>query len=159
MLIAEIAPALGIRVELEPEYKFAGELVFPDGRRHLFRNTNFNVNPAGSTEIAKDKGYTSFFLRKHGLNVPRNGTFFSEKLNANLPVGHRRGIGEAIEFAGQIGFPVFVKPNNLSQGALVTKAYLPSDIAEVAVRIFERTDVLLIEKACPGRDYRIVVLG
>jgi hypothetical protein len=47
LLIEEVAPTLGIKVELEPEYGFAGELIFPDGRRHLFRNTNFNVNPAG----------------------------------------------------------------------------------------------------------------
>lgn len=159
MLIAEIGPSMGISVELEPEYQFAGELIFPDGRRHLFRNTNFNVNAAGSTEIAKDKGYTSFFLRKHGLNVPTNKAFFSEKLNANLPTARRRGVAEAIQFAEHIGFPVFVKPNNLSQGAFVTKAYLPSDISNIALQIFERTDVLLIEEACRGRDYRIVVLG
>lgn len=159
MLIAEIAPAMGIAVELEPEYRFAGELIFPGGRRHLFRNTNLNVNPAGSTEIARDKGYTSFFLRKHGLNVPINKAFFSEELNAKLAVERRRGICKAIEFAEELGFPVFVKPNNLSQGALVTKAYHPSDITGVAGRIFEKTDVVLVEQACAGRDYRIVVLG
>ncbi|MDD5392476.1 MAG: hypothetical protein PHE17_05615 [Thiothrix sp.] len=159
MLIAEIAPAMGITVELEPEYKFAGELTFPDGHRHLFKNTNFNVNPAGSSEIAKDKGYTNFFLRKHGLNVPTNKTFFSDKLNANLPAARRRGVTEAIQFAAQMGFPVFVKPNNLSQGAFVTKAYVPTDIANAAAQIFERTDVLLVEQACGGRDYRVVVLG
>lgn len=159
LLIAEIGPPMGIQVELEPEYKFAGELIFPSGKKHLFRNTNFNVNPAGSTEIAKDKGYTSFFLRKHGLQVPKNKTFFSEKLNSNLPTEKRRGLSEAIAYACDIGFPVFIKPNNLSQGAFVTKAYRTSDIAETAARIFERTDVLLVEQVCPGRDYRVVVLG
>jgi D-alanine-D-alanine ligase-like ATP-grasp enzyme len=159
MPIAEIGSSMGISVELEPEYQFAGELVFPDGRRHLFRNTNFNVNPAGSTEIAKDKGYTSFFLRKHGLNAPKNKAFFSEKLNANLPTARRRGVEAAIEFAEKLGFPVFIKPNNLSQGAFVTKAYCAVDIYKVAQQIFERTDVLLVEQACQGRDYRVVVLG
>lgn len=157
MLIAEIGPSMGISVELEPEYQFAGELVFPNGRRHLFRNTNFNVNPAGSTEIAKDKGYTSFFLRKHGFRVPGSKAFFSEKLNANLPEMRRRGLKDAIEYAKEIGLPVFVKPNSLSQGAFVTKAYSPDDIAFTAHQIFERADVLLIEECCTGRDYRIVV--
>lgn len=158
-LIEEIGPSMGISVELEPEYQFAGELVFPNGRRHLFRNTNFNVNPAGSTEIAKDKGYTSYFLRKHGFRVPTSRAFFSSKLNANLPEDRRRGLDDAILYAGSLGFPVFVKPNNLSQGAFVTKAYAPADISEVADEIFKRTDVLLVEEACPGRDYRIVVLS
>jgi D-alanine-D-alanine ligase-like ATP-grasp enzyme len=158
-LIAEIGPSMGIRVELEPEYQFAGELVFPNGRRHLFRNTNFNVNPAGSTEIAKDKGYTSYFLRKHGFKVPTNRAFFSRKLNANLSPEGRRGLDEAILYAALLGFPVFVKPNNLSQGAYVTKVYGPAEISRVANEIFKRTDVLLVEEVCPGRDYRIVVLG
>src|SRR2546426_2961369 len=98
-LIEELGPTMGVSVELEPEYEFAGELVFPSGKRHLFRNTNFNVNPAGSTEIAKDKGYTSYFLRKHGFRVPTGRAFFSEKLNANLPVGRRRNIDDAVRFA------------------------------------------------------------
>lgn len=159
MLIAEIAPSMGISVELEPEFQFAGELVFPDGRRHLFRNTNFNVNPAGSTEIAKDKGYTSYFLRKHGFHVPTSRAFFSERLNENLPKNRRRYLTDAIEYAEALGLPVYVKPNNLSQGAFVTKAYSTQDIATVAARIFERTDVMLVENACHGRDYRVVVLG
>ena len=159
MLIAEIAPSMGISVELEPEYHFAGELVFPDGRRHLFRNTNFNVNPAGSTEIAKDKGYTNFFLRKHGFHVPCNKAFFSEKLNAHLPAMRRRGLKDAIEYATQIGLPVFVKPNSLNQGLFVTKAYSTHHITNAANQVFERTNVLLIEEFCRGRDYRIVILG
>ena len=159
LVIQQLAPAMGIRVELEPEFGFAGELIFPSGRRHVFRNTNFNVNPAGSTEIAKDKGYTCFFLRKHGFPVPANKTFFSERLNANLPPEKRRGIRQVRAFAQKLGLPVFVKPNNLSQGTLVTKVYALEDIAPVCERIFERTDVLLIEEVCSGRDFRIVVLG
>lgn len=158
-LIEEIAPSMGIRVELEPEFGFAGELVFPNGKRHLFRNTNFNINPAGSTEIAKDKAYTSHFLRKHGFPVPDGRTFFSDKLNANLPPAQRRGVRDAMAYAGTLGLPVFVKPNNLSQGACVTKLHDAADLPAVAEDIFSRTAVMLVERACPGRDYRVVVLG
>lgn len=133
--------------------------MFPDGRRHLFRNTNFNVNPAGSTEIAKDKAYTNYFLRKHGYRVPDGRTFFSERLNANIQPEKRRGIREALDYAATRGYPSFVKPNNLSQGAFVTRVSSPEQLIDVAQRIFERTDVLLIEEPCQGNDYRIVVLG
>jgi len=159
MIISEVAPSLGIRVELEPEFGFAGELFFKNGKRHLFRNTNFNINPAGSTEIAKDKAYTNFFLRKHGFNVPDGKTFFSDRLNLNLPQSKRRGIQDALIYAKFLGYPVFIKPNNLSQGAFVTKAYEEGDIRSTALQAFERTDVILIERPCVGNDYRIVVLG
>lgn len=122
-LIAKLAPSLGIRVELEPEYEFVGELIFPDGRRHLFRNTNFNLNPAGSTEIAKDKEYTSYFLRKFGFNVPVSKAFFLDRLNANLAAAKRRSIQDGVAFASAIGFPVFVKSISLSQGTLVAKVH------------------------------------
>jgi D-alanine-D-alanine ligase-like ATP-grasp enzyme len=157
-MVSKIAPSLGIRVELEPEYGFVGELIFPDGRRHLFRNTNFNLNPAGSTEIAKDKQYTSYFLRKFGFNVPNSKAFFSERLNSNLAEGRRRSVHDAAEYALAMGFPVFVKPNNLSQGTLVVKVHSLSQMHEVSQKIFERTEVMMVQEPVNGFDYRIVIL-
>jgi D-alanine-D-alanine ligase-like ATP-grasp enzyme len=157
-LISKIAPSLGITVELEPEFGFVGELIFPDGRRHLFRNTNFNLNPAGSTEIAKDKQYTSYFLKKSGFNVPASKAFFSGHLNAYLSDKSRRTIIDAAEYALTMGFPVFVKPNNLSQGTLVVKVHSLSQLHEVARRIFERTDVMMVQQPIYGSDYRVVIL-
>lgn len=158
-LIAQIAPTMGIKVELEPDYQFAGELIFEDGNRHLFRNTNFNVNPAASTEIAKDKAYTNYFLGKHGFNVPVNKVFFAKKINKNLSNINQDKITDAVNFAKKIGFPVYVKPNKFSLGTLVAKAYSEEDIIAIANRIFERSSFLLVEEACIGRDYRVVVFG
>lgn len=158
-LIAQVAPSLDIVVELEPEYGFAGELILPSGKRHLFRNTNFNVNPAGSTEIAKDKAYTNYFLRKHGVRVPDGKTFFSDALNDNLAPDKRRGKDKACEYAAALGYPVFAKPNNLSQGALVDKLSNPEDLNLHISKIFQKTNVALVERPHSGRDYRVVVLG
>ncbi len=63
-LIAEVAPEIGANVWIEPEYGFVGEITFSNGKKHLFRNTNFNVNPLGAVEIARDKGYASIFLKR-----------------------------------------------------------------------------------------------
>jgi D-alanine-D-alanine ligase-like ATP-grasp enzyme len=157
-IIEKIAPALGITVELEPEFGFAGELILPNGRRHLFKNTNFNINPAGSHDIAKDKAYTKFFLQKHGFKVPQGKTFFSEKLNRNIASKHQRSADRARDYAQSIGYPVFIKPNHLSQGELVCKAYNDDDLLNFAQQIFEVDHVLLVEQACIGADYRVVVL-
>lgn len=54
-MIREVAPEIGAQVWIEEEYGFVGEITFANGTRHLFRNTNFNVNPLGSVEIVKDK--------------------------------------------------------------------------------------------------------
>ncbi|UWH09212.1 cyanophycin synthetase [Dickeya fangzhongdai] len=158
-LLSEIAPTLGIQIEFEPEFSFVGEIIFPDGKKHLFKNTNLNLNPSASSAIAQDKSYTKYFLRKNGFNVPLGKTFFSETLNNRLAPESRRGIAAAGRFAGSLGLPVFVKPNNLSQGAWVTKVYDMPSMAAICNHIFSRTDVLLVEQVCQGRDYRVVVLG
>lgn len=155
-LLQELAPALGIVVELEPEYQFAGELIFPNGRRMCFRN--FNVNSAASSEIARDKAYTNYFLRKHGFHVPEGKTFFSPRLNLNLPPSRRRGVDEACIYAQSLGLPVFIKPNDLSQGEGVNKIYAVEELPPLAHAILARSDVMLLEHACNGRDYRVVVL-
>ena len=158
-LIAQIGPSLGIVVELEPEYGFAGEIILPSGRRHLFRNTNFNVNPAGSTEIAKDKAYTNYFLRKHGIRVPDGRAFFADALNKNLAEHKQRSIEQACAYARTLGYPVFAKPNNLSQGTLVDRVNSDAQLVSHLGQIFLKTNVALVERPHIGRDYRVVILG
>ncbi len=158
-LIESLAPEINARVELEPEFQFAGEIIFSNGRKHLFRNTDLNINLAGAGGIAKDKGYTSYLLTKYGFRVPRGQTFFSERLLPNLDIDKRRDIESACKYGYEMGYPVIVKPNNLSQGALVCKVHNDDDLRSVAEMIFERTNVMLVQELCIGKDYRIVVLG
>jgi D-alanine-D-alanine ligase-like ATP-grasp enzyme len=158
-LLARIAKRAGVRIELEPEFEFAGRIIFPDGNTHVFRAGDLNINRAGSVAIADDKSYTSYFLKQAGLRVPRELTFFSEFLAKNLAPDKRRSSREACEFADVIGYPVIVKPNDGSFGAFVVKAYRPDDIVAAAKRIFAKHDVALVQEFLPGNDYRIVVLG
>ena len=158
-LLARIADKAGVRVELEPEFEFAGRIIFPDGNFHVFRAGNLNINRAGSVAIAEDKNYTSYFLRKAGLKVPRELSFFSEFLAQNLAPQKRRSPKDASEFAAAIGYPVIVKPNDGSLGAFVVKAHRPEDILSAAERIFTKHHVALVQEFRSGNDYRIVVLG
>jgi D-alanine-D-alanine ligase-like ATP-grasp enzyme len=80
-------------------------------------------------------------------------------LLANISPEQQRGINEALGYAQTIGYPIFVKPNNMSQGAFVTKARNEVQVIETMRQIFVRTDVVLLEEPCAGRDYRVVVLG
>ncbi|MCK1699916.1 ATP-grasp domain-containing protein [Bradyrhizobium sp. 146] len=158
-LLARIADQAGVRVELEPEFEFAGRMIFPNGNFHLFRAGNLNINRAGSVAIAEDKNYTSYFLHQSGLKVPRELTFFSDYLSQNLAPERRRSIKHACEFAAAIGYPVVVKPNDGSLGAFVVKAHGPEDIASAAERIFTKHHVAIVQEFCTGNDYRVVVLG
>jgi D-alanine-D-alanine ligase-like ATP-grasp enzyme len=155
-ILKKIAPEIGAELLIEPEYGFVGQVTFRSGKKMLFRGSNFNVNRLGSVEIARDKGYSSFFLRTFGYKTPEGQTFFSEKLCRNLVI--KRTIDDGLTYAQQLGFPVILKPNNRSQGMLVTKVYTKRDYYRVARQIFKKSAVLLVQKYYAGRDYRVVVL-
>ena len=154
-LIAELAPEIGATVWLEPEFGFVGSITFTSGKTHFFSNTNFSVNALGPVKIARDKGYAAAFLRRFGYRVADSQTFFSEKLNARLAI--RRTIDDGWDYACSLGLPVILKPNDASQGKLVTKVDTKEDYYQVAAEIFKLTPVMLVERFHAGTDYRVVV--
>ncbi len=155
-ILKKITPIIGAELLLEPDYQYTGMITFKNGKKVFYRNTRFNINPLGSVEVAKDKNYASFFLKHFGFNVPYGQSFFSENLNTNLAI--KRTIDDGYEYAKKIGFPVILKPNNLSQGLFVTKVYGKTDYYKTAKKILKNTAVMIVERFYEGNDFRIVVL-
>jgi len=155
-IMVKLCPKIGAAAVVEPEFGYVGQITFRNGKRTFFRNRNSSINSHGVVEIARDKGYTSFFLRKMGYNAPVEQTFFSDAWCKNLR--SKRTIVAAGTFASKLGYPVIVKPNHFSQGVLVTKAWNAREVRNVAKAILKRDSVALVQKFIPGRDYRIVVL-
>jgi D-alanine-D-alanine ligase-like ATP-grasp enzyme len=147
---------MGAKVVVEPEYGWVGQVVFKNGKKVLFRGTSFNINALGSVEISRDKGYSSFFLKRFGYPVPQGQTFFSDALNKHLK--KKRTMSDGYAYCRTLGFPIFVKPNALSKGCLVCKVYNKREYDWAARHIFKRSSVMIVERFCRGRDYRVVVL-
>ena len=155
-VIKRIAPLMAATVIVEPVYEYVGQVTFQNGRKTLFRGASFAINPQAAAEVARDKGYASFFLKTLGYPVPEGATFFSEAMNRRLT--RKRGLEEGFAYAQSLGFPVIVKPNDLSQGRLVAKVFNRREFYAQARRILRETDVLKVERFYAGNDYRIVVL-
>src|SRR3989338_11480359 len=119
LLIGKIAKKMGAKVTLEPEFGYVGQIIFKNGKRTFFRNRVLSINTVSAVEVACDKNYSSFFLRTFGYRVPQEQTFFSDDWCKRFK--SKRTIADACRFAKRLGYPVIVKPNNLSQGAMVTK--------------------------------------
>ncbi len=149
-IIARVAPRMGATVLLEPEYDFVGQVTFKNGKKILFRDRNFYINPLGSSEIARDKGYADFFLKHYGYNTSECRTFFSEVLNQRVEV--KGTIDDGFDYAKALGFPVVLKPNNLSQGTLVAKVRNKKEYYTVARKILRRTSVMLVQRFYEGSD-------
>jgi D-alanine-D-alanine ligase-like ATP-grasp enzyme len=155
-IIQKIALQIGAVVLVEPEYELVGHITFKNGKRSVFSHAKLNINGFASAELVKDKAYANFFLKQFGYSVTEGNTFFNDTLCAKL--AHPRNIDDGFNYAQKIGFPVIVKPLNLSQGTLVTKVYNQAEYYDVANRIFQIKSGLIVEKFYSGNDYRIVVL-
>ncbi|AFY48227.1 ATP-grasp enzyme, D-alanine-D-alanine ligase [Nostoc sp. PCC 7524] len=155
-IIQKIAPQIGAVVVIDPEYQLVGHITFKNGHKAFFSATKLNINGFGSAEIAKDKGYSNFFLKHFGYQVTEGQTFFSQKVCEKI--GNNRNIDAGFEYAKSLGFPVIVKPINLSQGKLVTKVHHKTEYYQVAKKILRFNSGLIVEKFYLGKDYRVVVI-
>lgn len=158
------AAKAGATITVEPEFKRAGFIEYEDGRRIFFKGTTFDVNGAGAAQIARDKDYTSKFLAMAGINsvvgtlccAPR---YIEEMERKNRAVAVRlSSYEEALYFAQQHGFPLFVKPNESSEGDGIRLVWKVDELLSHLSRLFEVHDRVLVQERAAGNDYRIVVL-
>ncbi len=154
--LKKIAPRIGAKVVLEPKWGKVGQITFKSGRRRYFRYSTLDLNRMGASDIARDKDYAKFFMKRMGYPVIQGKAFCSEKW-AKL-IGAEEGMKEAYAYARKFGWPVIVKPNGSSQGRGVAKVESRHGF-ESAFRAASVIDkMVLIERYMSGRDYRIVVL-
>ena len=155
-LFKKIAPKIGARVIMEPEWGVTGQIVFKNGRKRYFRDSTIDLNPVGASDIAKDKDYANFFMKRMGYPIVPGKAFYSDAWCR--AIGSRRNIDAAYRYAKRIGFPVFVKPNSGSKGIAVAKAHTKKEFYRAMRAAFGQDRIALVQKPIVGRDYRIVVL-
>lgn len=157
-LLQKIAPKIGASVLIEPKWGIAGQITFKSGHRSYFRYNTLDLNPMGSSEIAKDKDYANFFMRTMGYKtVPESRTFFSNAWGDTIG-DLTQDIDAGYLHAKKIGFPVIVKPNSGSQGSGVALVHDKQEFYRAMRAIFKRDRVALVEQKVIGKDYRVVVL-
>ena len=156
-ILKKLAKKAGIAVNLEPKYEFVGQIDTQSGKKRYFRNTNFDLNPLGASEVAKDKDYANYFLKRMGYPTISGRTFYSDEWCD--VVKSRRNIHAAYRYARRIGFPVIVKPNSRSQGVGVVKVFTKKEFYRAARFALKKGNVILVQRVVSGKDYRIVVLA
>lgn len=157
-MLQKIAPRIGAKILMEPLWEITGQITFKSGQRSYFRYNTLDLNPMGSSEIAKDKDYSNFFMNHMGYPiVPGSKTFFSDTW-AKAIGSPKRNIDGAYRHAEQLGFPVITKPNSGSQGVGVSLVHNKREFYKALRSIFMSDRVALVQKPVRGIDYRIVVL-
>ena len=155
-LVSKLAPKVGASVVVEPEWGVASQIIYKNGLvRSVFRYS-LDLNSIASADIAKDKGYAKFFMKKKGYPVAE-GTTILENKRAKA-INGKRNMAFAKKYVKKIGFPAIIKPNSKSQGAGVHLVHSERELEMRLKEIFKDDKVAVLEKYLPGRDYRIVVL-
>lgn len=155
-ILLKIAPKIGAKVFIEPKWKIVGQIVFRNGVKRYFRYSSLDLNPLGASDIAKDKDYANFFMKRMGYPTVQGEAFYSDEWAE--AIASDRTIQKAYAYAKRIGFPVIVKPNSGSQGTNVAFVRSKAEFFRAMRAIFKRDRVALVQRHVAGRDYRVVVL-
>lgn len=155
-ILRKIAPKIGAKVISEPKWGIVCQVTFKNGVKKYSRFNSIDVNTLGSSEIAKDKDYATFFMKKMGYPTIEGKAFCSPSWAKTI--GSKDTLHIAYKYANKLGFPVIVKPNSGSQGTDVSLIYNKEEFYESINKVFENDRMALVQKYIQGKDYRMVVL-
>lgn len=99
-----------------------------------------------AVEIAQDKQLTNSLLERAGLPVPRQERAYSAD--------------EAVEIAERIGYPVVVKPMDLSHGrGVALDLTTPEAVRDAFTKAYDLSSYVLVETFQHGKDHRVLVVN
>ncbi len=163
-ILTSLCSEIDAKIVVDPAFKRAGYIEFLNGKRAFFKGTSFDINGQGSSQIARDKDYSAYFLAMEGLQVPQGVLCFSprfiEKIRRkNADVARAlASFSVAIEFAEKHSYPVIVKPNEGAEGDGVRRITDVDGLCLHLGRLFEEHERVLVQRQYDGLDHRIVVL-
>jgi D-alanine-D-alanine ligase-like ATP-grasp enzyme len=155
-LIRKLAPKLGARVVVEPEWGIVSQIIYKNGVVRSLRMYSLDLNHIASSDIAKDKDYAKFFMKKRGYPVAPGFTILKDNWAKNIKSKKNTSFG--INCAEKTGYPLIVKPNSGSKGVDVSVTRNRKELVSALHKIFKGDRVAIVEKYLPGHDHRIVVL-
>lgn len=155
-LVKKLAPKIGARVVVEPEWGIAAQIIYKNGVVRSLRMYSLDLNHIASSDIARDKDYAKFFMQKRGYPTAEGQTIFKDDWAKILK--SNRTISYGINYAKKLGYPLIVKPNSKSQGSGVCLATNEKALKSALVEVFKGDRIAIIERYMPGKDYRVVVL-
>src|SRR3989338_10859547 len=101
--LKKIAPRIGAKVVLEPKWGKVGQIIFKSGRKRYFRYSTLDLNRVGASDIARDKDYAKFFMKRMGYPVIKGKAFCSKKWA--IQIGSHESMSVACGYAYRLCLP------------------------------------------------------
>lgn len=143
----------GYRLTAGDGHGHAGMVESPSGKRWFFKGTRFDLNTLGAAEIATDKAYAAAFLKAAGLTVPDGHLVFAHDIRMG-----RTAPQDLLDFVGNQGFPLYVKPNCGREGRDVVRIDTSHTLQTALHTLAKSNDQLLVQPEIRGQELRIIVL-
>lgn len=147
-LLEEAAALRGYKAE---RLGFDTMILTLEGKELLFRDMNGPLSSAAMMRIVDDKYQARQLIKRQGVTVPES---------TYLRIYER---DEIKAFAHKVGYPVVLKPNDLSRGEgvytnIASDEELDAHLDKIAGLIGSEFSKILIEKQFNGDDYRFFVV-
>jgi len=119
--------------------------------------SGFPINSVSIANLVTDKAHTHDVLRAAGIATPRSRIVFLFDGFADLrPRGFDRDDG--VDFAAEIGFPVFVKPNRGARGRYA-RSVRDAEALRVHFDVIAKGyDTAIVQEYLPGREARLFAI-
>ena len=151
-VLDEVAGEMGANIHFQPDvYQPGGFVTFANGKRAFFLNNQLGANDYGAFSVVNDKHCATALMRHFGYRVPEETLLDSSRPDTEAVVE------EGFAFAQALGFPVVVKPRNMSQGHMVSKVHDETEFRDAVGRLLAMRQHALVQRFHPGDDHRIVV--
>lgn len=159
-ILTEACQEAGYTYEVVDEFSEALVKV-SDGTRHFFAGMShlgmYPLNSHYGVALVNDKAWSYQVLRKAGYQVPTGDYFFvTDEWREYRPSG--KEITDAMAYATQLGYPVFVKPNDGSSGYLAELITDAAGLREHLAKIATHSQISLIQKPITWLEYRLFVV-
>lgn len=157
-LLSEACEKNDAKLVMGPKLGASGQIIFPNNKITSFFNCCFDINPFGSSMIARNKGLTRLILEKDHIAMPR-GRYFSLHTDE---FGHS-SIDELnmmiIACAKKLKFPLIVKGADLHRGSCVSRVDSVGELIEELNGVWKKTNGLVIEEYKKLNDFRFLVFA
>lgn len=163
-LLAEYCADFGARLFLDPQFRYFGYIQTQSGARLPIKGGALPLNSYAAGEAARDKDFCGRLLQDAGLLTPEFKLIHSPHaiLQLQLASPHvaavLHGHEQADKLAEELGYPLYIKPNEGTQGLGVQKVTNATQLTEALERALQTNDRMLLQRAVTGRDYRLIIL-
>lgn len=126
-------------------------------KRLRYRGGLLDLNGAAASALTRDKFYAYCQLSERALPIPRSQSFFAHSFE---PFALKRGTAAALRWAEELGYPVFVKPNEGTRAIGAQRVDNADQCAWALENCFAMRQgrVTLVQEFIEGQELRLLVV-